>query len=164
MNKEVRNPFETGPYLQAAMLCEQVLVEQDGVKSAIRIIDRVTRTVAGDSPPANMETWDYDVKLLLKFKSGSARGPMQLTITLNKPNADDLPAPATQTLNFEGDDDRGVDLVSTLKLQIDSPGLYWVDVGLEGHRVTRIPLRVVYNPQIIRLPPGAAGPPTADLQ
>ena len=42
-------PFDQGPYLSAALLCEKVLEEKDGVKSAIRIIDRVTRTVTGPS-------------------------------------------------------------------------------------------------------------------
>lgn len=36
-----------GPFLSAALLCEKVLVEQDGIKSAIRIIDRVTHAVLG---------------------------------------------------------------------------------------------------------------------
>jgi hypothetical protein len=39
-----RNIYQDGPHLQSALLCERVLVEQDGVKSAIRNVDRFTRT------------------------------------------------------------------------------------------------------------------------
>ena len=53
--------FEQGPYLSAAFFCEKVLVEQDGVKSAIRIVDRVTRTVVHPNPPPEMEPFDYDM-------------------------------------------------------------------------------------------------------
>ena len=61
-----------GPYLSAAFLCEKVLEEKDGVKSAIRIIDRVTRTAVGPNPPMEMEPFQYNIVLLLKFKSGLA--------------------------------------------------------------------------------------------
>ena len=151
MTDETTYPFERGPYLQVAVLCEQILIEQDGVKSAIRMIDRITHTVKGVNPPQIMETFNYEIKLLVRFKSGTARGPMRLTITLEKPSGDAL-TPGEQTLNFEGDDDRGIDFVSNMVLQIDSAGLYWIDIGLDGHRVTRIPLRVFYDPQIIRIP------------
>ena len=36
-------PFERGPYLSAALLCERVPREGDGVKSALRISDRAPK-------------------------------------------------------------------------------------------------------------------------
>ncbi len=41
----------SGPYLIAALLCEKVLQEKDGIISVIRMIDRITLTVnALDAP------------------------------------------------------------------------------------------------------------------
>lgn len=37
--------FATGPYLNAALICEKMLREADGVLSPIRIIDRYTLNV-----------------------------------------------------------------------------------------------------------------------
>jgi len=74
-----------GPFLAAAVICEKILEERDGVKSAIRIVDRVTRTVVGPSPPEEMEPFDWDGALLIKLKSGWAlrallRLPLRLLI------------------------------------------------------------------------------------
>jgi len=44
----------TGPYLQAALLCERVMQEKDGVLSVIRIIDRVIHTAMGPETPDTM--------------------------------------------------------------------------------------------------------------
>ena len=138
--------FSQGPFLAAAFLCEKVLIEQDGVTSAIRIIDRVNHTVTGPEPPEVMEPFNHQLTLLVSFKAGSARGPMQLEIRMEKPSGTS-PAPTRQTVNFEGDDERGVNVVANMGLRFDVPGLYWFDVFLDRHRVTRIPLRVVYLTQ-----------------
>ena len=135
--------FHDGPHLQAAFLCERVLVERDGVKSVIRIIDRVTHTVVSPDPPQEMEPFDYRLWLFLSFKSGSARGSHDLKVRLVRPSGES-PAPFTQTILFEGDDERGNDVIADLNIRLTDTGLYWFDVRLNDVRVTRIPLRVVY--------------------
>ena len=144
MTERIEPPFYSGPYLQAACLCEQVLEERDGVKSAIRIVDRVTRSVTGPDPPAAMEPFDYQMKMLLKFKSGRARGSIPVTIRLEKPSGESFP-PDERTVYFEGEDDRGVDLIVNMAVRFETEGLYWFDIELEGVRVTRIPLRLIYT-------------------
>ena len=150
-------PFEGGPYLAAAILCEKILVEADGVKSAIRIIDRINHTVVGPDPPKAMEAFDYQLNLLLKFKSGMARGPMSLEVRFMKPSGES-PSPTRQTVNFEGEDDRGVDIIANLQLKLDQAGLHWFDISLEGERVTRVPLRVVYLSQVRQVTAPPEGP------
>ena len=135
--------FRDGPYFQGAILCEKVLSEQDGVKSAIRIFDRHTRTVAGPTPPIEMEPFTIEASLLLRFKSGSARGPHQLRVVLEKPSGESAPI-VNQAILFEGEDDRGTDVVGGLTLGLDLAGLYWFDIYLDDTRITRVPLRVVY--------------------
>src|SRR3990170_8691247 len=103
-------PFREGPYLSAALICEKVLEEPGGVKSAIRIIDRVTRTVEAPSPPDQMEAFDYEMTLLVRLKSGLARGVFPLQVRLIKPSGES-PTPLTRNVLFEGEEDRGVDIV-----------------------------------------------------
>ena len=135
--------FPNGPYFQGAALCEKVLVEQDGVKSAIRIFDRYTRAVAGPTPPQEMEPFTIEASLLIRFKSGSARGAHQLRVRLEKPSGESSQL-VNQAILFEGEDDRGADVVGGLTLTLDMTGLYWFDVYLSDIRITRVPLRVVY--------------------
>lgn len=141
--------FPQGPYLAAAFLCEKVLIETDSVKSAIRIIDRINRTAIAPAPPDTMEPFDYSLTLFIRFKSGAARGPMSLEVRLSKPSGES-PTPLRQTIHFEGEDDRGIDFVGNMTLRLDQAGLYWFDVYLDGTRLTRVPLRIVYLPQIRR--------------
>ena len=141
--------FESGPYLCAAFLCEKVLTESDSVKSAIRIVDRVTRTVAVPEPQQTMEPFNHQLCLFVKFKSGTARGPMTLQVRFVKPSGESA-TPLHRTVNFEGEDDRGIDVVANMNLKLDMAGLYWFDRYLDSERVTRIPLRVIYLPQVSR--------------
>jgi hypothetical protein len=151
---------QRGPYLSAAFLCEKVLEEKDGVKSAIRIIDRIIHTVVHPFPPEKMEPFDYPVCLYILLKSGDARGPMTLRVTLVKPSGES-PPPLEQTVVFEGEEDRGVDIIGNLTINFDQPGIYWFDVELGGIQLTRIPLRVVYVPQPRRIHGPGGYPPQA---
>ncbi len=149
--------FEEGPYLIAAIICEKVLVEQGGVKSAIRIIDRVTHQAIGPNPPQEMEPFDYETTLLIKFKSGRARGTYPLEIQLIKPSGESAP-PMRRSILFEGEDDRGMDIVVNMRIKFDLTGIYWFNIILNNMHLTRIPFRVVYLPQV-RQKSAASGPP-----
>lgn len=140
-------PFERGPYLTAAFICEKILEEKDGVKSAIRIIDRVIRTAVGPSPPKEMEAFDHDLTLLIRMTSGMARGSYTLEIRLVKPSGES-PPPMTQTVHFEGEEDRGIDVVVGMRIKLDMTGVYWFQIKLDEVRLTQIPLRVIYLPQV----------------
>lgn len=149
-----------GPYLSAAFFCEKVLVEQDGVKSAIRIVDRVTRTVVHPNPPPEMEPFEYDMSLFLRFKSGRARGTHTLEVQPVKPSSETLPSRKLSIL-FEGEEDRGVDSIGIIKMKFDQTGIYWFNISLNDVIVTRIPFRVIYMPQVSQRPPGTDSPPQA---
>ncbi len=135
-----------GPFLSAAFLCEKVLQEVDGVKSAIRIVDRVTRTIQGQELPPEMPPFDWPGALFLRWKSGWARGTIPIRVVLVKPNLDSQEL-LNQPALFEGEEDRGVDWILNMRLQLEQVGIYWFDIYLEDHRVTRVPLRVIYQPQ-----------------
>jgi hypothetical protein len=149
-------PFERGPYLNAAVLCERVLTEQDGVNSLIRIIDRVTLNAIGPEPPTEMPGSVHAFWLYIGFKSGSARGVKTLTVRIQKP-AGDSPAPLNVPVHFEGEDDRGINLALQMQLSIDVAGLWWFHISLDGVFVTKLPLRVIYMPQLT--PPTQGGRP-----
>jgi hypothetical protein len=149
---------EEGPFLSAALICEKVLQESNGVKSAIRIIDRITHQAVGPNPPQEMEPFDYKATLLLRFKSGRARGTYPLEIQLVKPSGEST-TPLRQTILFEGEEDRGMDIVANMSIRFDLTGIYWFNIILNNVQLTRIPFRVIYLPQVRQMSAPSGGPP-----
>lgn len=143
-----------GPFLQVACLCERVLEEKDGVLSAIRIVDRITAqaqlppgTPAPQMPPIPISLW-----VLVTLKAGKARGNYTLHIVPRTPVGLKMAGPSVPLL-LEGDDDRGVNLRLNLNFVAPEQGIYWFDVVLNDDLLTRMPLRVIFQPLTTSLPP-----------
>lgn len=135
----------TGPFLNAALFCERVLEERDGVLTVVRVIDRVIQRAAGPNPPPEMPPFPINITVFISVKSGSARGRHTVTLRPEDPSGLKLDAVQLPVL-FEGDD-RGANLVLNIGFQAEHEGLYWFDVLLdEQTQITRMPLRVVYEP------------------
>jgi hypothetical protein len=130
-----------GPHLQVAAVCDRVLQEQDGTISAIRIIDRATFVAGDDGRPVEGR---QPVVFLIAFKSGAARGRFTVELLREKPSGEQGPVLQAPVF-FEGED-RGVNLILNAIFEPDQEGLYWYDVLFEGERVTRIPLRAIFQP------------------
>lgn len=65
-----RNVFQDGPHLTCFAVCEKVLQEVDGVKSAIRMINRFTQTATGTNVPSTMQKVVRQMALLMSLKKG----------------------------------------------------------------------------------------------
>ena len=133
-----------GPWLNAALLCEQVLEERDGTLSAIRIIDRLTIHSAGQNIPAEMPAQRVSQKALLVFRSGSAKGKETVEVLVEDPRGIKGPSRLQSDIFLPGED-AGANLVVDLLLEIEHEGVSWVDVSVGGRLLTRMPLRVVYS-------------------
>ena len=139
-------PITSGPYLTAAFFCEKVLREADNVLSAVRIVDRwnINGTTETLSAPAVIQA-----SLVLMCKSGVYRGNAQLTITPITPQTNNRMQPMVIPVLFEGEDDKGVNLVVPLGFPVQEDGTYWFEVSLSGQAlparvVTAIPMRIAY--------------------
>jgi Family of unknown function (DUF6941) len=132
-----------GPFLAAALFCEKVLQERDGVNTLVRIVDRLITQAIGVDAPERMPPFQASLTLFISLKAGFARGSYSVNIRVTNPlgRTNDL---ATLPVLLEGED-RGAALVGVMQLQLEEPGLYWFDVLFERRLLTRIPLRVVYQ-------------------
>src|SRR5262245_45206440 len=92
-----------GPYLSAAVFCEKVLGEKDGVLSAIRIVDRITVTASGTAPPEKMPPTNIQVTALVAFKSGFFKGSAEIKLVGRTPSQR-IFADTTLPMLFEGED------------------------------------------------------------
>ena len=143
MAEELNSPFEYGPYIQVAALCERVLREADGVLSLIRVVDRITHTGRGPDAPVEMPEFRNPLTLVLALKSGRTRGRHEITITPELPSGETLQTVA-MTVQMEGEG-RGINIVSPMDIPYRLEGLYWFNVYFDGRILTRLPLEVRYS-------------------
>ncbi len=134
-----------GPFVNAALICERVLQERDGVLTAVRIIDRFTITAVASAgePPDSIPLGIINFSFLLVLKAGVYKGKAPITIRVNSPS-EQVVAQSSADVFFEGDD-RGVNIVSQMQFPVQEEGLYWVDVICLEQLMTRVPLRVIYQ-------------------
>jgi hypothetical protein len=139
-------PITDGPYLTAAFFCEKFLRETDGVLSAIRIVDRwnISGTTDTLTAPAVIQA-----TLMIIFKSGVYRGNAQLSIVPITPQTNRRMQPIVLPVLFEGEDDKGVNVVIPLAFPVQEDGVYWFEVSLTGQAlpsrvVTAMPMRIAY--------------------
>jgi hypothetical protein len=74
----------TKPYVQAAMICDNIIQDKDNVFSAIRIVD--TLTLPAQLPPAGDLKPTVHLKLFVSIKSGDVTGSHEVSFRLKKPD------------------------------------------------------------------------------
>jgi hypothetical protein len=141
-----------GPYLLAAVLCERVLEEKDGVVSVIRIVDRIVHTPRGPHAPEKMPAVPVALTLFVSLKSGFARGRFNVRVRAIDPAGGALSEVSLPIL-LEGGDDRGVQSILPLFFVAQEEGLHWFEIRFEERLLTRVPLRLVYQPFSMGTPP-----------
>jgi hypothetical protein len=89
--------------------------------------------------------------LLLHFRSGNARGNATLKLEVERPDGVIRPF-LTQSIYFDGGEERGPVIGINVDFDYDQDGLYWFRVSLDDHFITKIPLRLLTSYQQISLP------------
>lgn len=151
-----------GPYLTAALICDRLLRESDGVVSAVRIIDRFVVSVQaiGSELPSLPNERHVQFVLLLHFRSGKAQGNQIMTLTIERPDGMHRLF-LNQSVYFDGGDERGPVLGIECNFAYDLDGLYWFRIELDGRFISKIPLRLLTSYQQIPLQmtnvPGSLG-------
>lgn len=139
---------ESGPYLKAALICESVIEEKDGVLSLIRVVDRfiLSAQAQGGQLPAEMPAIPLKMNVVLMMTSGSARGSHNVTLDLEDPSGLSVQRLSTVSVLFEGED-RGCNVITQMQLVLKLEGLYWILVRMDDEFFTRIPVRIVFARQ-----------------
>jgi hypothetical protein len=135
--------FEEGPFIQIACFCENVIEDKTGVLSLIRVIDTITHSLAGSSPPENMPPVTFPFKTVIALKSGMARGRNNIRIVPNCPDGSSKD-PIEFTVHFDGEE-KGANIIVNMTFTFPIEGLYWFDIYLQESKLTSIPLRIRYN-------------------
>jgi hypothetical protein len=140
--------FENGPYLVSALLSERTIQETDGVLTLVRVVDKVTASPVSltEAQPSEMPAFLVSLYLTIILKAGRARGNYLLAVRPEDPTGAMLPA-SENPITFTGTDDgAGANVLINMNLGVQHVGLYWFDVLLDDQLLTRVPLRIEYQP------------------
>lgn len=155
------------PYVAFACMCEKVLQEQDGVLSAIRIVDSLhmrpvpqeneaaksggpSAAKAGGTPIAG-------INILIGLKSGDYRGTGKLILKAHSPDGQVMSGLKMETeVELKGGH-QGGNVIINAGIPFTEDGVYWIDVIFENRVLTRMPIAVsVYPPSTAKSEPEPA--------
>ena len=143
------------PYITQACFCEKVLSEQDGVLSAIRIIDTLNVTVFKAKDFTGIV---QKLDLLVTIKSGGFVGDGTLKIRAIAPNGEPVKnGESTSSMTLNGGV-HGANILISVGLTVDVPGVYWYEIYFNGRMLTRTPLAVSLTETPISLPVATTNP------
>ncbi|HEU0036422.1 MAG TPA: hypothetical protein VFQ53_37675 [Kofleriaceae bacterium] len=120
-----------GPWLQTAVLCEEIRDDGDGRIAAIGVLDGIA-IEAGERVSAH---------LVIVVVRGGWVGPIELRVVAFDPQGEPI-----SRIEAEGDPPpipyAQARIVVPIELAAGSPGVFWFDIQLGGETVTRVPMRV----------------------
>jgi hypothetical protein len=122
--------------LRAALICDQILEEADGVLSAIRIVDRFELT--GQAPP---EGWTLQFHLLVMVLAEAGVAATTIAITVIEPGGASM-ARQSMAIELPQEPITGANLRVLMRLSVKSEGLYWLRIDADDTLLARVPLRV----------------------
>ena len=133
------------PLVAVACFCENVLEEQDGVVSAIRIVDTyiIPPLPEGIEIPPDAVRGVILLKGLVSFKSGDFVGPGIIHLMMHRTTGEvaRLSPPEGFPVELKGGE-HGANLKLQIPLGVKNFGLFWFDVLWGDELLTRIPLRL----------------------
>lgn len=127
-----------GPYLSIAAVCDRVLIEENGIASLIRVVDRFKFNAPRDTPPD--AAMSIESNMFFRFNWGAFRGSMILRVDQVAPDGSRIEGP-DQTLEYQ-EGSSGVQLRIAFSFVAPMPGLYWMEAFLDGALITRLPIQV----------------------
>lgn len=136
-------PETDGPFLSVASFVDMPIEDKTGTLSLIRMIDRSVLQSYGEGLPEEMPKRPTTLTLVVGLKSGAARGRHTLSVKPEAPSGLKL-TPMDLPVHFEGED-RGQNFILHVNLTVEEEGLYWFDIYVGAERLTRVPLRFLYE-------------------
>jgi hypothetical protein len=134
----------TKPFVQLACFCESILVEKDGVPSAIRIVDTyfIPPLPEGVALPDGMQGAIL-LNGMIALKSGDVVGPGNISLIMNKTTGErvELSPPGGWPVVMNGGE-HGANVMIHMPIGVKNFGLIWFDVLWNQEVLTRIPLKL----------------------
>jgi hypothetical protein len=139
------------PLVRVAVTCENVIEDKrDGTLSLIKIIDQVTIYRRPGAPPAPevMEPTAITVVMVIGTVADKARGQRSLTVHVIAPDGTVRPVGlGGDVLRVDYEEASATrNWIVRLSLMASAIGTFWLEVRCDGQPLTRMPLRIAYEP------------------
>ena len=128
------------PYLQAACVCENILIEPDTVPSLIRIVGKFIITPPDIEMPKGIPT-GFPMKLFVSFKRGDSIGKGKVSVYGTRPDGSDGPKTDTEVV-FPGGVSGTAQIKADFHIIDPQAGTYWFNVLWDDELITKIPVEV----------------------
>ena len=132
--------------MTAALFCENVIKDERGAHSAIRIIDQLTVTLDPSVPhdyPSKDKPLAIQLNLLLCFRTGGAPGDHMLRLRMRTESGDIkkvvLP---DQKAKFTPHSYGGATIHTHVPIILTKPDVLWLDVYLDNRLKTSVPFAI----------------------
>lgn len=132
---------EPGPFLNAALLCEQITEDPNNLLSLSHIINEI---MVSNVDPTRQGPVTIQLCTLVSLVAGSTRGTVRVDFQLVQPSGKATPTTHVDTAGFVQDASVR-NLPGVLNMQTDEEGQHWVDVLMNEKRMTRMPLLVSFQ-------------------
>lgn len=132
-------------YLNAAILCQQILDDTDGTNSLIKVMDKIV--IHGSIPEADfvefaeVEPPIVSMYVFLAVKTAKAIN-IDVQFVIHSPNGK-IKADILRSV-ISSKDWGGVKFKLNLSIAVRELGLHWIEVKLNGKQYTMIPLHIRY--------------------
>ncbi len=137
----------TRPFVGAALVCEKVLHEKDGVLSVIRMVDTFYVEPLKQNVPGVVE--GVELTALAMLKSGDVKGESEISFKFRTPQGITIDAPQKFPVLLNGGE-HGANVIMRFNLPVPDAsayGLYWFDVLWNGDVLTSVPFKLVLGPR-----------------
>jgi len=135
-----------GPYLAAAVFCENIVEDKDGALSCIRIIDTITVRLPADTPsdvPSEEKRIPVSIRGLVSFKRGGLAGKLhKIKLAMESPDGK-RGVMDERKLEMGKPPYGGGNLYFNATIGVRKGGLFWMTVSFDGKEFTRSPLRIL---------------------
>jgi hypothetical protein len=131
------------PLLAAAVFCDRILERIDGTMSAINVTDSYIAFIGPDALVHPDQRIPISRNVFLAFKSGDVVGERIVKLVLRIPTGRKQVV-FERSLPFKGGE-QGVNIKVNFELKVKTQGVYWMDVIVDGTRLTRMPLKIMFQ-------------------
>ena len=142
--------MSNGPYLTAALICDQVIEGKDGVLSAIRIVDQLNCTAIAAPTDGHPVTVSMSAggrispvlqfSFLIVLKSGDFRGRGKVRLGGLSPSGKRV-AEREVEVELLGEN-YGANVIVSVAMPSVEPGIHWFEVYFDDKLLTKSPLSI----------------------
>jgi hypothetical protein len=142
-------PLKEKPTFEAACVCENVIMEGQGVPSLIRILDRIEVAIPDNLPPGIPP--GFPIKTFIRFKAAAdLTGSAIISSRVTKPDGT-VGASMNTEIALTAGVNRGIQVISEIQIISPQAGFYHFSFYWNDEFVVSIPLEV----RIKQTPSGA---------